>query len=74
MNERDGFDIALVVLVGLALARESLASRSGRVTTIEALVGAVTELDPVYYLIVGGVFGVFFLSYITIYLPQKQNS
>lgn len=72
MNERDGFDIVLVVLVATALAAEFFGDSSGPTVTVETLVDTATEMDPVYYLIVGGVFGVVFVSYITLYLPQKQ--
>ncbi|MFC7058236.1 hypothetical protein [Halovenus salina] len=74
MNERDGFDIVLVVLVAIALAREFFTGSSARTVTVEKFVDTATGMDPVYYLIVGGVFGVLFVSYITLYLPQKQGS
>jgi len=40
---------------------------------LTAVVDALRSIDIVYYLVAAGVLGVVFVSYITIYLPQKHS-
>jgi hypothetical protein len=74
MTPRDIFDVVLAVLVSVVLYIEFYGTTGGGIAgTIEEIIDAVASLDPVYYLVVGGVLGVVFVSYITIYLPQKHS-
>ncbi len=72
MEPRDLFDGLVIVLVavvvylevfGFALSPERLG------VIIEVLMG----LDLTVYLVVAGIFGVAFVGYIAIYLPQKYS-
>lgn len=74
MNSRDVFDLVLIVLVGVVLYLDFFASSLDRGLSVGTLFEMATDTDPLYYLIFGGVLGVVFVSYLTIYLPQKQNS
>ena len=52
--------------------REYVAAVDGQ-PGLTALLSALRAVDIVYWLVAGGVLGVVFVSYITIYLPQKQS-
>ncbi|PSP38686.1 hypothetical protein BRC66_05365 [Halobacteriales archaeon QH_2_66_30] len=72
MDQRDIFDVLLFVAVSIALYVELYgATLSPRGLT--AIVSALQAVDIVYYLVAAGVLGVVFVSYITIYLPQKYS-
>jgi hypothetical protein len=73
MDARDTFDIILLVLVTIALYVEFFGTSTGGAGTIQDVVDALANVDPIFYLIIGGVLGVVFVSYITIYLPQKHS-
>lgn len=72
MEPRDVFDGALVVLVTVVVYLELLGfgvSRERLWIIVEVFLG----LDLAVYLVVAGLFGVVFVGYITIYLPQKYS-
>lgn len=73
MEPRDIFDVLLFVAVSIALYVElyglTLSPRG-----LTAILEALANVDIVYYLVVAGVLGVVFVSYITIYLPQKHSN
>lgn len=72
MEPRDVFDAALVVLVTVVVYLELLGfgvSRGRLAVIVEVLLGQ----DLAVYLVLAGVFGIIFLGYITIYLPQKYS-
>ncbi|MFC7071686.1 hypothetical protein ACFQJ7_09575 [Halovenus rubra] len=73
MRPRDVFDMVLVVLVSIVLYIEFYGTTTSGAGAIKEIADALVNIDPMYYLIVGGVFGVIFVSYITIYLPQKHS-
>lgn len=73
MRPRDVFDIVLVVLVSIALYVQFYGTSTGGLGTIDQIIDALLNVDPIYYLVFGGVLGVVFVSYITIYLPQKHS-
>lgn len=73
MTPRDIFDLVLVVLVAVALYVQFYGTSTSGLGTVGDIVDAVRDIDPIYYLVVGGVLGVVFVSYITIYLPQKHS-
>lgn len=73
MTPRDIFDVVLVVLVSIALYVQFYGTTTGGAGTIRDAIDALVDVDPVFYLVIGGVLGVIFVSYITIYLPQKQS-
>lgn len=72
MHARDIFDVVLFVAVCAALYVElyglTLSPRG-----LGALIDAIASIDVIYYLVVGGILGVVFVSYITIYLPNKHS-
>ena len=73
MDARDTFDVILLVLVTIALYVEFFGTSTAGAGTIQDVVDALVNVDPIFYLIIGGVLGVVFVSYITIYLPQKHS-
>lgn len=78
MQPRTVFDVLLVVMVTTTLALElsSIGASDGEGTTLDSVTTAVQTVDTVYYLVLAGVLGVVFVSYIAIYVPHKhsQNS
>ena len=73
MRPRDVFDIVLVVLVSIALYVQFYGTSTGGAGTVEDIVEALLNVDPILYLVLAGVLGVVFVSYITLYLPQKHS-
>jgi hypothetical protein len=72
MEPRDVFDVALVVLIALVAYWEVFGFGLSR-ERVDAIVATVLGLDLTVYLVVAGLFGVVFVGYITIYLPQKYG-
>ncbi|MEF8783727.1 MAG: hypothetical protein V5A39_12430 [Haloarculaceae archaeon] len=72
MRPRTIFDIALAALlaVSLSVASSGVTFSAG---LFWAMVEAVLSIDITIYLIVAGVFGTLYVSYIAIYLPRKQS-
>lgn len=77
MVSRNVFDAVLIVLVGLAFYIEFYGTRSPESRAPDAILATILDvlrgIDPVYYLVIAGVLGVAFVSYITLYLPQKHS-
>ncbi len=73
MNARDIFDVVLVVLVSISLYVQFYGTSTAEMGSSGDLIDALLAVDPLYYLVFGGVLGVVFVSYITIYLPQKHS-
>lgn len=71
MDSRDSFDLVLVVLAGLLAYTETFGFVDPR-TTIAELVAILTGLDVRVYLVLAGIFGVVFVTYLAVYLPQKD--
>jgi hypothetical protein len=73
MEPRDIFDVLLFAAVCITLYIElyglTLTPRG-----LGAFLDALASIDTVYYLVAGGVFGVVFVSYLTIYLPHKHSN
>jgi hypothetical protein len=72
MEPRDVFDVALVVLIALVAYWEVFGFGLSR-ERVDAIVATVLGLDLTVYLVVAGLFGVVFVGYIAIYLPQKYG-
>ena len=71
MDSRELFDILLVVVGGLVAYTETYGFTDPRATIWQVL--AVFEtLDVRVYLVLGGLFGIMFVGYIVVYLPQKD--
>ena len=71
MDSRGLFDIALVVVAGLLAYTETFGFANPR-TTLEEIIAAIAGLDIRVYLVLGGIFGICFVAYLTMYLPQKD--
>ncbi|MFC6864057.1 hypothetical protein ACFQGE_11385 [Halomicroarcula sp. GCM10025817] len=71
MDSRDTFDLALVVVAGLLAYTETFGFVDPRATIWE-LVAILLNLDVRVYLLVGGIFGAAFVTYLVVYLPQKD--
>lgn len=72
MDPRDIFDVLLFVAVSIALYVE-LYGLTLSPQGLAAILDALQNVDIVYYLVAAGILGVVFVSYITIYLPQKHS-
>jgi len=73
MDERDIFDLLLVLAVGLG-AYVHVYGLADPIATVDEIVALLLGLDVRFYLVVGGVMGVFFVAYLVVYLPQKDAS
>jgi molybdopterin-guanine dinucleotide biosynthesis protein A len=75
MQPRTVFDVVLVVLVTGTLAFElaTVSSSEGNGGSLDGITTAVQNIDTVYFLVLGGILGVVFVSYIAIYLPHKHS-
>jgi hypothetical protein len=73
MKPRDIFDVVLVVLVAVTLYVEVYGTSTAGSGSIFGIIDVLLNIDPIFYLIIGGVLGVGFVTYITIYLPQKHS-
>ncbi|MDT3437000.1 hypothetical protein [Haloarcula sp. 1CSR25-25] len=71
MDSRGLFDIALVVVAGILAYTETFGLANPR-TTLEEIIAAIAGLDIRVYLVLGGIFGICFVAYLTMYLPQKD--
>jgi hypothetical protein len=71
MDSRGLFDIALVVVAGLLAYTETFGFANPR-TTLEEIIAAIAGLDIRVFLVLGGIFGICFVAYLTMYLPQKD--
>ncbi len=72
IEERDAFDLVLVA-TALALVVGSSVEASNPVSVVGSVVGAVTSVDPIAYLVVVGVGGVLFMAYAMLYLPSQSR-
>ncbi|EMA22496.1 hypothetical protein [Haloarcula argentinensis] len=71
MDSRGLFDIALVVVAGLLAYTETFGFANPR-TTLQEIIAAIAGLDIRVFLVLGGIFGICFIAYLTMYLPQKD--
>ncbi|AEM55973.1 hypothetical protein HISP_01820 [Haloarcula hispanica N601] len=71
MDSRGLFDIALVVVAGLLAYTETFGFANPR-TTLQEIIAAIARLDIRVFLVLGGIFGICFVAYLTMYLPQKD--
>ncbi|MFU1782796.1 hypothetical protein ACM16X_15540 [Haloarcula japonica] len=71
MDSRGLFDIALVVVAGLLAYTETFGLANPR-TTLQEIIAAIAGLDIRVFLVLGGIFGICFVAYLTMYLPQKD--
>ena len=71
MDSRDLFDLALVAVAGLLAYTETFGFANPR-TTLQEIIAAIVGLDIRVFLVLGGIFGICFVAYLTIYLPQKD--
>ncbi|WP_058992987.1 hypothetical protein [Haloarcula sp. CBA1127] len=71
MDSRGLFDIALVVVAGLLAYTETFGFANPR-TTLQEILTAIAGLDIRVFLVLGGIFGICFVAYLTMYLPRKD--
>ena len=71
MQERDVLDLLLVAVLGVLAYVESF-GLADPIATVDELVAVLAAVDVRAYLVLGGVFGIVFLGYLTIYLPSKD--
>lgn len=72
MEPRDVFDGVLVALIAIVAYWEVFGFGLSR-ERLDAILATVLGLDITVYLVVAGVFGIVFVGYIAIYLPQKYG-
>ncbi|WP_262179919.1 hypothetical protein [Haloarcula laminariae] len=71
MDRRVLFDALLVVVGGLVAYTETFGFADPRATIREILV-VFLNLDVRVYLVLSGLFGIVFVGYLVVYLPQKD--
>ncbi|WP_276273123.1 hypothetical protein [Haloarcula litorea] len=71
MDRRGWFDLALVVVAAVLAYTETFGFADPR-ATIEELVAILLGLDVRVYLVLGGIFGVAFVTYLVVYLPKRD--
>jgi uncharacterized membrane protein len=71
MDSRELFDAVLVVVAGLVAYTETFGFADPR-ATISEIFSILANLDVRVYLVLGGLFGIVFVGYIVVYLPQKD--
>ena len=71
MDSRELFDAVLVVVAGLVAYTETFGFADPRATIWE-IAAVLADLDVRVYLVLGGLFGIFFVGYIVVYLPRRD--
>lgn len=72
MQPRDVFDGVLVALIAIVAYWEVFGFGLAQ-DRLDVILATVLGLDITVYLVVAGVFGIVFVGYIAIYLPQKYG-
>ncbi len=73
MQPRDVFDGIVVALVAVVVYLEVFGFGLST-DKVDAVVAALQSLGLEVYLVVAGIFAIFFLGYIVIVLPQKYST
>ncbi len=71
MDRRVLFDALLAVVGGLLAYTETFGFADPR-ATIREIVSILSNLDVRVYLVLSGLFGIAFVGYLVVYLPQKD--
>jgi hypothetical protein len=71
MDRRILFDILLVLVGGVVAYTETFGFADPR-ATIREILGVLADLDVRVYLVLGGLFGITFVGYLVVYLPQRD--
>lgn len=71
MRKRDVLDLLLVAILAILAYVESF-GLSDPIATIDDIIALFIAVDVEIYLVLGGVFGIVFLGYLTVYLPKKE--
>ena len=71
MDRRVLFDALLVVVGGLVAYTETFGFADPR-ATIREILAVLANLDIRVYLVLSGLFGIAFVGYLVVYLPQKD--
>ena len=71
MDRRVLFDVLLVLVGGLVAYTETFGFTDPR-ATIREILAFLATLDIRVYLVLSGLFGIVFVGYLVVYLPQKD--
>lgn len=71
MQERDVIDLLLVVILAILAYVESF-GLADPIATLDEIVALFADVGIEIYLVLGGIFGIVFVGYLTIYLPKKE--
>jgi len=71
MDSRELFDLVLVVVGGLLAYTETFGFADPR-ATIREILTILSTLDVRVYLVLSGLFGIVFVGYLVVYLPQRD--
>jgi len=71
MDRRVLFDVLLVLVGGLVAYTETFGFTDPR-ATIREILAVLATLDIRVYLVLSGLFGIVFVGYLVVYLPQKD--
>lgn len=72
VDRRDAFDLVLVA-TALVLVFASSVSASDPVSVVGGVIGAITSVSPIAYLVVVGLAGILFMAYAMLYLPTQSS-
>lgn len=73
MRERDVLDLVLVVILAILAYVESF-GLADPIATVDDIVALFANVGIEIYLVLGGISGIVFVGYLTIYLPKKTAS
>ena len=73
MQERDVFDLLLVVVLAVLTYVESF-GLADPIATVDEIVALFRNVDVRVYLVLLGLLGMLFVGYLTVYLPKKNAS
>lgn len=71
MQERDVLDLLLVIVLAVLTYVESF-GLADPVATLDEVLAIFANMDIRVYLVLGGLFGMVFVGYLTVYLPKKD--
>ena len=71
MQERDVLDLLLVAVLAVVAYVETY-GLADPVATADEMIAVLLAIDVRAYLVLGGILGIAFVGYITMYLPSKD--
>ncbi|MCU4800536.1 hypothetical protein OB920_09155 [Halobacteria archaeon HArc-gm2] len=73
MQERDVLDLFLVAVLAVLTYVEAF-GLADPIATVDEILAIFAGIGVEVYLVLGGLFGIVFVGYLTVYLPKKDAS